>query len=130
MLNTNFFVGDACKVSSYNIGTFDGIIMSNLLCRLPNPVSCLQGLSQITNPKGVVLILTPYSWLDQFTSKENWLGGYYENNEAVYSKDVLLKVMEENGFEKIHEEQVPLIIREHQRKYQYIITEATGWRRL
>jgi len=37
--------------------------------------------------------------------------------------------MEDGGFEFIHEEQVPLIIREHQRKYQYIISEATGWRK-
>jgi len=33
------------------------------------------------------------------------------------------------GFEKIHDEEMPVIIREHQRKYQYIISEATGWRK-
>jgi len=106
--------------------------MSNLLCRLPNPTACLKSLSNIVNRNGVVLILTPYSWLDTFTPKENWLGGYYSNEDQqpIYSKDTLLSMMNTYGFEKIHEEQVPLIIREHQRKYQYIVTEATGWRRL
>ena len=38
----------------------------------------------------------------------------------MYSQDVLKVIMEGQGFEKIHEEEMPLIIREHQRKYQYI----------
>jgi hypothetical protein len=38
--------------------------------------------------------------------------------------------MEARGFEKIHEEEMPLVIREHQRKYQYIVSEATGWRKV
>jgi len=41
----------------------------------------------------------------------------------------LKEIMEGLGFEKIHEEQMPLVIREHQRKYQYIVSEATGWRK-
>jgi len=51
------------------------------------------------------------------------------SGEPMYSKDKLKEIMEANGFEKIHEEQMPLVIREHQRKYQYIISEATGWRK-
>ena len=50
-----------------------------------------------------------------------------KTSKKVYSKDTLSQIMEKNGFIKIHEEQMPLIIREHQRKYQYIISEATGW---
>ena len=34
-----------------------------------------------------------------------------------------LKVIEENGFEKIHEKQVSLVIRKH-RKYQYVVTKT------
>jgi hypothetical protein len=37
--------------------------------------------------------------------------------------------MEKNGFEKIHEDKMPLIIREHQRKYQCIVSETTAWRK-
>jgi hypothetical protein len=47
----------------------------------------------------------------------------------MFSKDKLKEIMESLGFEKIHEEQMPLVIREHQRKYQYIVSEATGWRK-
>jgi 5-histidylcysteine sulfoxide synthase/putative 4-mercaptohistidine N1-methyltranferase len=122
----NFFQGDACKMDSDDrVGTYDGVVMANLLCRLPDPVSCLDSLPGIVNKDGIVVLVTPFSWLPEFTERRNWLGGY----DNVYSKDTLKALMEERGFEKIHEEQMPLIIREHQRKMQYIISEATGWRK-
>jgi hypothetical protein len=88
-------------------------------------------LPRIVNEGGVVVIVTPYSWLEEYTARELWLGGFIDltTGRAVHSKETLTEIMNELGFEKIHEEQIPLIIREHQRKYQYIICEATGWRK-
>jgi len=130
----NFWRGDACKLRDYSneIGTFDGVVMANLLCRLPNPIACLDGLPHVVNEGGVVVLVTPFSWLDDFTHRSKWLGGFYDpvSGDAMYSKDRLKQLMEERGFEKIHEEEMPLVIREHQRKYQYIVSEATGWRRI
>ena len=137
MLNkVKFFQGDACKIGEMRnggqLGKYDGIIMSNLLCRLPDPLGCLNGLPRIVNKGGVVVLVTPFSWLEQFTPRSKWLGGFYDpvSKEPLGSKDELHLIMEERGFEKIHEEEMPLIIREHQRKYQYIVSEATGWRKL
>ena len=39
--------------------TYDGVIMSNLLCRLPNPQACLQSLPNRVNNNGVVVMVTP-----------------------------------------------------------------------
>lgn len=131
----NFFTGDACKLnemaSDDKLGSYDGVIMSNLLCRLPDPMACLNGLSGIVNTGGVVVMVTPFSWLTEFTPRAKWLGGFYDpvSKEPIKSKDILKEVMEESGFEKIHEEEMPLVIKEHQRKYQYIVSEATGWRK-
>lgn len=131
----HFFPGDACDIQNMakqgTIGSYDGVIMSNLLCRLPDPMACLNGLDRIVNKGGVVVLVTPFSWLSEFTPRSKWLGGFYDpvSKDAIRSKDVLKEVMEDRGFEKIHEEEVPLIIREHQRKYQYIVSEATGWRK-
>jgi putative 4-mercaptohistidine N1-methyltranferase len=130
-----FFQGDACRIgemaSDGTLRKYDGIIMSNLLCRLPDPLRCLNGLHRIVEKGGVVVLVTPFSWLDEFTPRSRWLGGFYDpvSKEALRSKDELHLIMEERGFEKIHEEEMPLIIREHQRKYQYIVSEATGWRK-
>ena len=129
----NFWSGDACKLEEYSerIGTFDGAVMANVLCRLPDPIACLDGLSAVVNKGGVVVIVTPFSWLENYTHRSKWLGGFYDpvSGEAIYSKDNLSSLMEARGFEKIHEEEMPLLIREHQRKYQYIVSEATGWRK-
>jgi hypothetical protein len=67
----------------------------------------------------------------EFTQKSKWLGGFQDpvSQEPRYSKDKLKEIMDGLGFEKIYCEQMPLVIREHQRKYQYIISEATGWRK-
>jgi len=132
----NFFQGDACALSEYadgkeGFGTFDGAILANLLCRLPNPMACLNAMPKIINKGGVVVIVTPFTWLEEFTPRSKWLGGFNDpvSQKPMYSKDKLKEIMEDLGFEKIHEEQMPLVIREHQRKYQYIISEATGWRK-
>lgn len=105
--------------------------MSNLLCRLPDPVACLDGLAQVVKKGGIVVLTTPFSWLEEFTPRDKWLGGYYVKfDKKVWTKDKLLELMEERGFEHIYEEEMPLVIREHQRKYQYIVSQATGWRKV
>lgn len=128
-----FFTGDACQIqemaASGQLSSYDGVILSNLLCRLPDPMKCLDGLSNIVNKGGVVVIVTPFSWLEEFTPRSKWLGGCHDSvsGEPIRSKETLQNIMERNGFDKIHEEEMPLLIREHQRKYQYIISQATGW---
>ena len=132
----NFFTGDACRLSDMqNVGllsTYDGVVMSNLLCRLPDPLACLAGLPKLVNDGGVVVLVTPFSWLTEFTPRSKWLGGFYDpvTEDPIRSKDVLREIMGQHGFDHIHEEQMPLLIREHQRKYQYIVSEATGWRKV
>ena len=132
-----FFQGDACDMDRMQeegvLQTYDGVLMSNLLCRLPNPRACLNSLPRLVNPGGVVVLVTPFTWLEEFTDRSEWLGGYYDDqndSQAVWSKDGLEKIMSQNGFECIHDEDIPLLIREHARKYQYIVSRGTGWRKV
>ena len=131
----NFFTGDACEIKSMHqagkLQTYDGVIMSNLLCRLPRPASCLNGLSTVVKPGGVVVMVTLFSWLEEFTARSQWLGGFADpvTKDPINSYDTMACIMNDNGFVQIHTEEMPLIIREHQRKYQYIVSQATGWRR-
>ncbi len=133
----NFFVGDACHIDQLSpirensSTTYDGIIMSNLLCRLPDPMATLNGLNKIVNPGGIVVLVTPFSWLTEFTPRDKWIGGYLDpiTKKQIRSKDALKVIMERNGFTNIHEEEMPLVIREHARKYQYIVSKATAWKK-
>jgi len=132
----HFFSGDACSLSEYaesndEFGTFDGVVMANLLCRLPDPAACLGALPRLVNRGGVAVLVTPFTWREEFTPRSKWLGGVHDpvSGEPLYSHTKLKEVMEGLGFVQIHKEQMPLVIREHRRKYQYIVSEATGWRK-
>ena len=131
MDRTNFQQGDACNLDEAALGQFDSVVMANLLCRLPKPYDCLDSISRMVKPGGLVVLTTPFSWLDEFTPKEHWIGGYVDSvtNEAVDSQAELQKAMEARGFSRVYSDPIPLVIREHQRKYQYIIADATGWRK-
>jgi putative 4-mercaptohistidine N1-methyltranferase len=153
----NFFVGDACKMTemirtsdsqqespSLMANGYDAILLANLLCRLPDPMSCLEALPLLIKPQGVVVILTPFTWLEEFTPRDKWLGGCYTHDDADKSEDPpskkhrgvpcrgidrLEEKMNSLGFVNIGRQEMPLVIREHMRKYQYIISHATGWKK-
>lgn len=126
-----FHVGDACRMVETIPAIaankqYDAICLANLLCRLPDPQACLERIAQIINPNGgIVLLVTPFTWLEQYTKRENWIAG--ANGEDCLT--ALTHRMEALGFTKIHDEDMPLLIREHARKYQYIISKATGWKK-
>ena len=65
------------------------------------------------------------------TPKENWLGGFAdpETGRPVHTLDSLKELLGAQ-FEFQRAFDMPFLIREHQRKYQYIISEATGWRKV
>jgi SAM-dependent methyltransferase len=70
-----FSVGDACKLPS-NLAPVDAVLAANLLCRLSDPHAFLERLPSLVRPGGVVVLTTPWSWLEGWTRKSAWLGGY------------------------------------------------------
>ena len=124
--NCTFIQGDACNLPT-NLGQFTVIHGANLLCRLPNPNDFLRRLPSLLVPGGLVVLISPYSWLEQYTPKENWIGGkkHPETQVPLRSKDELISKMNSLGFTLIHEENVPFLIREHSRKFQWGCSHAT-----
>ncbi|HUM95900.1 MAG TPA: 5-histidylcysteine sulfoxide synthase [Candidatus Competibacter sp.] len=111
---------------------FDAVLLANLLCRLPSPkalLSRLGGPRGLVKPGGLLAIFSPYSWLEQFTPPEAWLGGFERDGKPIESAAALGGLLRAEGFELLRESEVPLVIREHARKYQYIVTHAALWRR-
>lgn len=118
-LRIRFEVGDACALPLY-LKEFDAVVLANVLCRLPKPADCLkrmQGINGLVKAGGILVITTPFSWLPQYTPPENWLNGV---------EDIAVILSE---FELVHQQEMPFLIREHRRKFQYIITLATVWKR-
>lgn len=129
--NINFRRADACSLPPEYVD-FDAVLIANVLCRLPSPTSLLSRMAgelAVVRKGGLLMLTTPFTWMEQFTPKDVWLGGYYdEKGEVKLSEEVLKEVLADN-FELVHRQDMPLLIREHKRKYQYIMALATIWRR-
>jgi hypothetical protein len=96
-------------------------------CNLPTatefePTKCLCQLNDLMNPGGILVIVSPSNWFDEFTKEDTWLEGTvaYPDASRVVSEMVLAQ-----GFDQVHEEDMPRLIRQHERKYHYIVSHGT-----
>mmetsp|Transcript_39897 Transcript_39897/g.55460 ORF Transcript_39897/g.55460 Transcript_39897/m.55460 type:complete len:325 (-) Transcript_39897:310-1284(-) len=123
-----FIQGDACNLPKSHFGPFDCILAANLLCRLPDPRALLNRLPTLVNTGGIVVFVSPYSWLEEYTPKELWLGGKENEGKPVMSNSTLKHIMSGLNFSLVEEADMPFLIREHARKFQWGCSHATVWR--
>lgn len=128
-----FVRGDASNLhakglqASAAMSGFDAALLSNLLCRLPDPAACLRQFvedDKLLNSGGVLVIVSPNSWMAQYTDEENYLDG--DSSAAAVAKIGAIL----DGFELLHEDDLPFMIREHRRKYEYVVSQVSVWRKL
>ena len=122
-----FEVGDATDLHA-DIGAFDVVLLANLIDRLAEPQRCLAQLPGLVKAGGQLVITSPYTWLEEFTPRANWLGGFTRDGEAVTTRDGLEAALADH-FELVAVRDLPFLIREHARKFQWSVAEATLWRR-
>lgn len=118
--NLTFEVGDACNLRN-DLRSFDLVHAANLLCRLSDPFELIERLPNLVTPGGQLLLTTPFTWLEEFTPKDKWLNG--EDSASALS-DLL-----SDSFDLEMEKNLPFLIREHRRKFQYTIALGMRWRR-
>jgi putative 4-mercaptohistidine N1-methyltranferase len=120
-----FLQGDAMALPE-DLGPFDVVLMANLIDRLSSPLRCLARLSELVAPGGQLIITSPYTWLEDFTPRERWLGGFQRNGQNVTTLDGLTAALTPAfTLEKVQD--LPFLIREHARKYQWSVAQATRW---
>lgn len=121
---------DACSLPAELEG-FDAVLIANLLCRVPSPGSVLGrmgGPRGLVRPGGLLVITSPFTWMEDFTPREVWLGGRVVNGTPLRARDALHAAVGAE-FELLEELDMPLVIREHARKFQLINAYAAVWRR-
>jgi len=125
----SFKQGDACNLDSSYQG-YDLIFAGNLIDRLYSPQQFLSNIYSRLNIGGVLILTSPYTWLEEYTNKENWLGGYEDNKgNSIRSLDGLTEQLTPN-FDMLKAPQdVPFVIRETARKYQHTLAQMTIWKR-
>ena len=117
-----FEQGDACNLRP-DLGTFDLVLMANLIDRLPDPAKCLARLPQLISPGGWLVITSPYTWLEEYTPREKWLGGDGRGTLAALKELLAAEFDFRRAFD------LPFLIREHRRKYQWSVAEVGLWQR-
>jgi len=114
-----FEQGDAMNLRA-DLGSFDLVHAANLLCRLTHPQKLIERLHDLVKPGGQLLLTTPCTWLADFTPPENWPTGSTRN---------WLKEKLSMHFTLELERDLPFLIREHARKYQWSVAWGTRWQR-
>lgn len=120
-----FEVGDAMRLRP-DLGQFDVVFMANLIDRLEDPSQCLERLPGLLRPGGQLIVASPYTWLASYTPRENWLGGCARGGRPVRTFDGLRRILSPH-FKLARRLDVPFLLREHARKYQLGISEASSW---
>lgn len=122
-----FRTGDAMNLPEDARG-FDVVLMANLIDRLSDPRRCLARMPSLVKPGGQLIISSPYTWLAEYTPPEHWLGGFSREGEIVQTRAAMEKLLELD-FECVFVKDLPFLIREHARKFQWSVAEASVWRR-
>ncbi|MTI63281.1 5-histidylcysteine sulfoxide synthase [Methylophaga sp.] len=122
-----FMQGDACNLKSLYRG-YDLILAANLIDRLYRPAQFLRSVHERLNEGGILMLASPYTWLEAHTEKDEWLGGFKKDGESFTTLDGLKAILEPH-FELIRgPESVPFVIRETSRKFQHTLSEVTVWK--
>lgn len=122
-----FEVGDACWLGG-GLGKFDVVLLLNLIDRLKEPRWCLEQLPGLVESGGQLVIASPFTWLEEYTPVEKWLGGYAVNGKPVGTFETLQTILNPD-FELLRTVDLPFLIREHARKFQWSVSKAGVWRR-
>ncbi|WP_223247270.1 5-histidylcysteine sulfoxide synthase [Sulfuriferula sp. AH1] len=124
-----FMQGDACNLKPILTG-FDLILAANLIDRLYDPAQFLANVHERLNLGGILLIASPYTWLEEHTRRQDWVGGYKKDGENFTTLDGLKAMLGENFRLVAAPQDVPFVIRETRRKFQHTLSEVTLWERI
>ena len=124
----SFWQADACNLKPI-LKDFDLIFAGNLLDRLYDPQKFLESMVSRLNEKGLLILTSPYTWQEESTPKEKWIGGYKRDGESVSTLQGLEEILG-NDFKLLDTKDISFVIKETARKHQYTIAQMTVWEKI
>ena len=124
-----FMQGDACNlIEKYN--NYDFVFAGNLIDRLYDPAKFLATIKDRILPGGVLVLVSPYNWTEEHTPRDKWLGGFKaETGENFTTLDGIAASLGEKYSLVNQPVDIPFIIRETKRNFQYGNSELTIWQK-
>lgn len=123
-----FAQGDACNLKDIH-RDYDLVVAANLIDRLYDPAKFLDDIGQRIVPGGVLVLTSPYTWLEEHTPKAQWLGGFKKDGERYTTLDALHDHLAKDFVPLGAPQDVPFVIRETARKFQHSVAQLTCWER-
>lgn len=118
--------GDACNLA-VKFTDYDLVFAGNLIDRLYDPTRFLTMIHERIRSGGLLVLTSPYTWLEEFTERAKWLGGFKAaTGESHATLDGLKEALSAH-FMLLDTRDIPFVIRETRRKYQHTISEMTVW---
>lgn len=124
-----FHQGDACDLPLQFTG-YDLVLAGNLIDRLYQPSLFLESVHERINELGLLVIASPYTWLEEYTPKEHWVGGYRKNGEDFSTFDGLKEMLAPHFRLLFEPWSLPFVIRETRNKFQHSFSELTVWEKV
>jgi 5-histidylcysteine sulfoxide synthase/putative 4-mercaptohistidine N1-methyltranferase len=124
----DFFQADACNLKTLYTG-YDLVLACNLIDRLYDPAKFLTTIHERIHREGLLIITSPYTWLEEFTQRDKWLGGFRKDGENVTTLQALEQLLSPHFSSALPPQDIPFVIRETSRKFQHSIAQMTVWER-
>jgi hypothetical protein len=83
----------------------------------------LREIKRLVRADGHVILASPYTWLEEFTPRENWLADSTGNTLSRIQKCL------EPELVLVTTKDLPFLIREHARKFQWSVAQASVWKK-
>ncbi|SFM43752.1 putative 4-mercaptohistidine N1-methyltransferase [Marinobacter pelagius] len=124
-----FHQGDACDLNPRFTG-YDLVLAANLIDRLYQPSKFLTTIHERITDNGLLVIASPYTWLEEYTPREAWVGGFRKDGEDYTTLDGLQDMLAPHFRLLVDPHSVPFVIRETRNKFQHSFSEVTVWEKL
>jgi putative 4-mercaptohistidine N1-methyltranferase len=126
----SFLQGDACNLADKFTG-YDLVFAGNLIDRLYDPAAFLREIQARIRPGGLLVLISPYSWSEEHTARDKWLGGFKANTGESYTTldgitDILSPAFTLIGTPS----DIPFLLRETRRTFVHGLSEMTLWEKV
>lgn len=122
-----FMQGDACNLAE-KYTDYDLVFAGNLIDRLYDPRKFLDLIKGRIRPGGLLVLTSPYTWLEKFTARDKWLGGFKAQTGESYTTLEGLRDALAPEFDMLDEPRdIPFVIRETRRKFQHTLSQMSVW---
>jgi 5-histidylcysteine sulfoxide synthase/putative 4-mercaptohistidine N1-methyltranferase len=122
----DFFQADACNLKTLYT-EYDLVLACNLIDRLYDPARFLTSIHERINRGGLLILVSPYTWLEEYTQRDKWIGGFRKDGENMTTLQAIAQLLSPHFTSVASPQDIPFVIRETSRKFQHTIAQMTVW---